>query len=178
MEDTNCPICFEKYGEQEDGSFRCKDSIDNSHNENVNNCKHYICVPCCQTLHDRSTGSIGCPICRADWTEWIADAYGEEDETKELWIDLQSIIKCSTRENGYLVIYCQYNKDYPCPLNDTYTYQLRVALRAVGYKITKWINHMDGWDIKMTEYRTNIPEDVYEKNNHWNEWVGKVCEEQ
>jgi hypothetical protein len=36
---------------------------------------------------------------------------------------------------------------------------------------------MDGWDIKMVEYRTNIPENIYEKNNHWNEWVGKVCED-
>jgi hypothetical protein len=177
--EKSCPICFEKYGQQEDGSFRCKDSIDNSNHENVSNCKHYICVPCCQTLYDRSTGSIACPICRADWTEWITDSYRDEEEEKqkELWIDLQSLIQCSTRENGYVIIYNQYDKDHPCPVTDTFTYQLRIALRALGYKITKWIRYMDGWDIKMIEYKTNIPEAVYEKNNYWNKWIDEVCEE-
>lgn len=182
-EDNTCRICFEKFGEQENGSFRCKDSIDNSNDENINNCKHYICVPCCQTLYDTSTGSIACPICRADWTKWITDRYADDDddddddEKKELWIDLQSLMQCSTRENGYVVLYYQYNKDHPYPVNNTNTYQLRVALRALGYKITKYITYMDELDIKMIEYRTNIPEAVFEANNHYNEWLHEVCEE-
>jgi hypothetical protein len=78
--DNECPICFEPYGEQEDGWFRCKDSIDNSYYENITNCRHYICVPCCQTLHDVCNVPILCPICRADWTDFIADRYAEPTE--------------------------------------------------------------------------------------------------
>ena len=87
-----CCICYTTYGQQEDGSFICKDGKANS--EFAETCNHYICVPCCQTLYNKvradSKGGdwnakCACPMCREDWTEWILRTYDDEtdDETDD-----------------------------------------------------------------------------------------------
>lgn len=89
--EEECPICYEKYGEQEDGNFLCKDGKCNSGCENE--CNHYICVKCCKTLRDKfieddeeeedEEKKVRCPLCREDWTDWIESNYCSDDETDE-----------------------------------------------------------------------------------------------
>jgi hypothetical protein len=74
--DDSCPICYLEYGLQEDGTFLCKDGIDNSGYES--SCKHYICVKCCWQLS--RIEEVRCPLCREDWTEWIFEHYEDEDD--------------------------------------------------------------------------------------------------
>ena len=113
------------------------------------------------------------------------------EEQKELWIDLHSLISCSTLncechekntcpdgKPSYLVIYYQYSKKNPEHLYNPYVYLLRKALRAVGHKITKIDNHLyDDLSAFMTEYRTSITEEEYNKNNYWNNWIGDITTE-
>ena len=87
--DDSCPICYSEYGPQEDGTFLCKDGINNSDYEST--CKHYICVECCdkmcrKAVYDRD--EVQCPICRYDWTQWIIyrykdDSYYNDDDEDE-----------------------------------------------------------------------------------------------
>lgn len=70
-EETHCAICFTEYGEQSDGSFLCKDSVQNSENEDNNPCMHYFCVRCWQTIHNQYKEVICCPICRSDVSDWF-----------------------------------------------------------------------------------------------------------
>ena len=74
--DTECPICYTPYGEQEDGSFLCKDGKENS--GIMTPCKHYICVNCCWIL--MKLDHVACPLCREDWTHWIHSHYYSDDE--------------------------------------------------------------------------------------------------
>ena len=88
--DSECPICFVKYGEQEDGSFRCKDSIHNS--DIPSDCKHYICSCCAATMYEHleaqftfeTDGEAKCPLCRADWTDWLMCQYGDDYDDVEV----------------------------------------------------------------------------------------------
>lgn len=84
MEDNECPICFRTYGEQSDGSFLCKDGKVNS--DDAENCQHYCCVDCIQTMYENSRKSfilkescscVHCPLCREDWTSWILNHYDD-----------------------------------------------------------------------------------------------------
>lgn len=82
--DKNCPICYETYGEQSDGSFLCKDGIDNSNFETP--CKHYICVKCCLGLikdKNEDDDEVKCPMCREDWTEWVFNRYGSDSDSDD-----------------------------------------------------------------------------------------------
>jgi len=89
--EKECPICYEIYGEQEDGNFLCKDGKCNSGYETE--CKHYICVKCCKTLRNKfiedededeeeedEEKKVRCPLCREDWTDWIGSHYCTTDE--------------------------------------------------------------------------------------------------
>ena len=80
--DTNCPICYNQYGNQPDGKFICKDGIKNSDFSENCNCCHYICVDCCETLSHINT-VILCPLCREDWTDWIKSHYDNDDDDNE-----------------------------------------------------------------------------------------------
>ena len=42
--EKECPICYVKYGKQEDGEFVCGDGKWNSDMSDL--CKHSICVKC------------------------------------------------------------------------------------------------------------------------------------
>ena len=75
-EDNECPICFEKYGEQIDGSFLCRDGKDNS--DYAENCIHYICVKCCMKMVENCNNK--CPICREDWSEFLYERYEDYEE--------------------------------------------------------------------------------------------------
>nr|WPF46791.1 MAG: hypothetical protein [Lake Baikal virophage 12] len=79
MSDDECPICYKKYGEQEEGYFLCRDGKENSYYADA--CKHYICVECCHKLIGQET--VLCPICREDWTQWIHSRYPLEDSDEE-----------------------------------------------------------------------------------------------
>lgn len=101
MTDNECPICYVKYGEQEDGNFICKDGKCNSLFSTE--CTHYICVPCARTLYnnlritmkgieededEENEAVVRCPLCRENWTEWLLNSteyaeggiFEEEDE--------------------------------------------------------------------------------------------------
>jgi len=85
MTDDECPICYTKYGKQEDGSFLCRDSIENS--DIPSDCTHYVCCSCAQTMYEHLEeqytlevdGEAKCPLCRADWTHWLMCHYGDEE---------------------------------------------------------------------------------------------------
>jgi hypothetical protein len=85
-----CCICYTTFGQQEDGSFICKDGKDNS--SFAETCKHYICVPCCQTLYnnikqkvenENEDANCACPLCREDWTEWILAHYQDDSDEED-----------------------------------------------------------------------------------------------
>ena len=84
--DHSCPICYLNYGEQEDGSFLCKDGIDNSDYESP--CKHYICVTCCRKMckvASEAKDEVRCPLCREDWTQWIFNNRDYDEDEEESW---------------------------------------------------------------------------------------------
>ena len=82
--EEECPICYNKYGEQSDGEFLCKDGKCNSDMSDL--CTHYICVKCCKILRNNfiededEDNEVNCPLCREDWTEWIKGHYYTTDE--------------------------------------------------------------------------------------------------
>ena len=98
----------------------------------------------------------------------------------EKWIDLCSLISSSTIEDGKLVAYFQYHEDNPEPLYCTLTYQFRVALRAVGHKITKIKSLLtDDLECKMKEYVTTITKEESDKmTKAYNAWIVGVSEEE
>jgi hypothetical protein len=75
--DEECPICYTKYGRQEDGSFLCMDSINNSALASTSTCTHYICAHCCWELSRME--QVRCPLCREDWSEWVHQRYTDID---------------------------------------------------------------------------------------------------
>jgi hypothetical protein len=54
----------------------------------------------------------------------------------DAWIDLQSLIHSSTIKDGLVNLYYAYDSDGR--YDESLRYKLRVALRAVGHKITKY----------------------------------------
>jgi hypothetical protein len=98
MSDDECPICYKKYGYQEDESFLCRDSKDNS--DYAEACKHYVCVECCRVLAKQDT--VLCPLCREDWTQWIHSHYpvAEESEESEEEDDSDSDYEYNSEENS------------------------------------------------------------------------------
>jgi hypothetical protein len=91
----------------------------------------------------------------------------------ELWVDLHTLVSCSYYENGLLRINFQYNAANPEPRQDTMTYCLRKAIRAVGFNITKIeciYNDEHGCDCKT--YYTDIPQVLWEDSTKaYNAWT-------
>jgi hypothetical protein len=89
----------------------------------------------------------------------------------ELWIDLLSLVSSSCTEKGFTTIYYQYYKDEN--RDETLTYTLRVALRALGYKITKIeCVYDDNLNLRLKSYYTNIPPDVWaEARKIESDWI-------
>jgi hypothetical protein len=104
--DDECPICYIKYGEQEDGSFICQDGAINSGEEGY--CDHWVCTRCAQTMHnnlrkkDDEDASECCPICRCDWTLWLLTHYDDEEEEEEK--EEEQEITPDTIVTGFLVL--------------------------------------------------------------------------
>ena len=99
--DDLCPICFEEYGDKEDGSFLCKDGKDNSNFAEI--CAHYFCVKCISKLRESNIcaccGELcttTCPICREDWTDYLSHrTFSEDDEDRE---DDDNIGSCENKQ--------------------------------------------------------------------------------
>jgi hypothetical protein len=94
----------------------------------------------------------------------------------ELWIDLQSLISCSSYDEGFLTIYYQYNENHKEPADDTITYCLRKALRAVGRKITRVETYYnDDYECVMKSYYTSVTKEEGEYScKLWNDYVGET----
>ena len=93
---------------------------------------------------------------------------------KELWIDLHTLVSCSSINNGFVEIVYQYTDDEPPRLDSGITYRLRVALRAVGFKITKLTRTYTFCDkLVMEIYSTNIPDALW-SFKEYNEWMDEV----
>ena len=83
-----CPICYEEIGKQmSEGNYytRCQDGKYNS--DMAEECKHYVCVPCAQTLYNNLReegcgGEVKCPLCRENWTLWLLTHYEDESESE------------------------------------------------------------------------------------------------
>jgi len=76
-----CPICFDEYGCQKDGTFLCKDGKVNSFY--ADKCNHYFCFKCINKFGKCECGCIKkttCPLCREDWTEYLISRNEETDE--------------------------------------------------------------------------------------------------
>ena len=80
---TECPICYVKYGEQEDGKFIYSDGKWNSDMSGL--CKHSICVKCKKILRNKfiEEEEVKCPLCRENWTEWIESHYTTDESDDE-----------------------------------------------------------------------------------------------
>jgi len=93
--------------------------------------------------------------------------------TDDLWIDLSSLISSSMNENGFMVIYYEYDENDP--IDNMIYYNLRLALRAVGHKITKTENSIDeNYKPTFVSYYTTITEQQHDMMTAiWN----KHCEE-
>jgi len=94
-------------------------------------------------------------------------------DDKELWIDLHTLVPSATLDSGFLYIHYQYRKEYPKPDPDPIIYNLRTALRALGFKITQIIKIIESNGfIRMMTIRTDIPSNLFEKtmpiyNDSW-----------
>ena len=71
-ETEECPICYNHYGEQEDGTFLCKDGTSNS-SRYKKKCNHHCCVKCIKKMAeaDRDYFQGKCPLCRESWAGWL-----------------------------------------------------------------------------------------------------------
>ena len=71
-ETEECPICYNHYGEQEDGTFLCKDGTSNS-TRYKKNCTHHCCVKCVKEMAeaDKDYFQGKCPLCRETWAGWL-----------------------------------------------------------------------------------------------------------
>ncbi len=96
----------------------------------------------------------------------------------ELWIDLHTLFSCSNYENEYLVLNYDYTLEKE-PNDDTTHYSLRVALRALGHKITKIkVNFDDEGNAIFKSYYTSINrEEGEEATEMWNKYAGEIYEE-
>jgi len=101
-------------------------------------------------------------------------------DDKELWIDLHTLVPSSTDRSGFLHIFIEYSDKCPRPYSDPIIFNLRIALRALGFKITRIVNTMksDGTDV-MVKVETNVPSDLYKKSiSIYNDWIGSVGEDE
>ena len=103
----------------------------------------------------------------------------------ELWIDLESLVSCSHYDDGFAVFDYDYTHDDE-PADDTIHYLLRIALRALGYKIRKiedtfgdklvdgeWVNQLI-----YRSYHTSIPKEEGNRMTEiWNQYCGEIFEE-
>jgi hypothetical protein len=104
-------------------------------------------------------------------------------DNKELWIDLHSLITTSSfdGDSDCMVADYHYERDDGSlePCDDTLIYKLRIALRAVGHKITKISSGFN------TQYRcvwkeiyTTVNKSEWEESTKlYNTWVNEVCVE-
>jgi hypothetical protein len=83
-------------------------------------------------------------------------------EDDEKWIDLSLLTKGTYIRDGKTIFYYQFPR--PCEYeNDTLHTQLRIALRAVGKKITKVVCHYEKiCQPIQIEYHTDITEEEEE----------------
>ena len=95
-------------------------------------------------------------------------------------IDVASLITSSYIENGFVVIFNQYCETYPEPSDNTYHYSLRVALRAIGHKITKHEKQYDdNCNCSMKKFFTTITEQEGELiTKLWNEYIDETEREE
>jgi hypothetical protein len=100
-------------------------------------------------------------------------------DDKELWIDLHTLVPCATLDSGFLHIHYQYTEKYPQANPDPTLYNLRTALRALGFKITRIVKTMNSSTVTMMTIQTNVPSDLYEKTmSIYNDWIGSVEEDE
>jgi hypothetical protein len=93
----------------------------------------------------------------------------------DLYIDFQLLFECSSIEHGKLSLYYENPPQNTGPLVS----QLRVALRAMGYKIERIENIMDS-DLKLVwlNIYTDVPELVAQQMTAaYNAWNGEVVED-
>ena len=100
-------------------------------------------------------------------------------DDKELWNDLHTLVPCATLDRGFLYIHYQYTEKYPQANPDPTLYNLRIALRALGFKITRIVKTMNSSTVTMMTIQTNVPSDLYEKTmSIYNDWIGSVEEDE
>jgi hypothetical protein len=102
----------------------------------------------------------------------------------ELWIDLVGLTDTIWNENGVLAFSKDYNEKSQKSYDGVWLLNVRLCLRALGYKITKWkdiFETLAGDEyLNSTVIHTNIPYETYnEEGKGWNDWcddVGEVVE--
>jgi len=69
-------------------------------------------------------------------------------------------------EKNMMAIGFSYNEENPAPLFDTTLYCYRVALRALGFRITKHFTQVNHHDFSLNQqvFITNMPKTVYDAN--------------
>jgi hypothetical protein len=100
------------------------------------------------------------------------------ENNKELWIDLECLGLSSHQEDGYVVFYEEFNDEHPEPFPNLTWYSLRIALRALGYKVTKRVSVLRDLQAIFVSYHTNISQEIHQKATQvYNSHVDEICEE-
>ena len=67
--DSVCPICFHN-----------NKIFDGPHNSDIETqCIHYFCTDCIRVMEEKNINR--CPMCRADWSEWIRTDYSDRSSS-------------------------------------------------------------------------------------------------
>lgn len=101
----------------------------------------------------------------------------------ELWIDLVGMTDTIWNEDGCLAFSKDYDKKSHKQYDQVWLLNIRLCLRALGYKIKQWkdqyINLDDDTYLNSSIIITNCPYETYDEegNAGWNDWVDEVSEE-
>jgi hypothetical protein len=104
------------------------------------------------------------------------------EQNKELWIDLHTIDIAGSHkyDENLTCMYLQFFNKNDTQLYDQTKYVLRVALRALGYKIVKveTVFNKDDFSPVCISFYTNLPHNLHDKSTAlYNDWIRDTHEE-
>jgi hypothetical protein len=99
----------------------------------------------------------------------------------ELWIDLVGLTDTIWKENGCLAFSKDYSEKSQKSYDGVWLLNVRLCLRALGYKITKWkdlFETLAGDEyLNSTVIHTDCPFETYaEEGQGWNDWCDDIGE--
>lgn len=95
---------------------------------------------------------------------------------KELWIDLHTLVESASFDTGFVCFDYDFTNHY---MDESIIYNVRIALRSLGYKITKIKNHINShYRCIFLEIFTNITKEDWEPTTPiYNDYVKDIYED-